>query len=51
MEEKKNIYDELEIVENVNLKNITNYDSCIFMFTRHNGINDLNNIFEDFIKM
>ena len=51
MEEKKNIYDEFEIVENVNLNNITNYDSCIFMFTRHNGINDLNNIFEDFIKI
>ena len=48
MEEKKNIYDELEIVENVDLKSITNYDSCIFMFTRHNGINDLNSIFEDF---
>ena len=51
LEEKKNIYDEFEIVENVDLNNITNYDSCIFMFTRHNGINDLNNIFEEFIKI
>ena len=51
LEKKKNIYDELEIVENVDLKNIINYDSCIFMFTRRDGINDLNNIFEEFIKM
>ena len=51
LEEKKNIYDEFEIVENVDLNNITNYDSCIFMLTRQNGINDLNNIFEDFIKI
>ena len=40
MEEKKNIYDEFEIVENVDLNNIKNYDSCIFMFTRSDGIND-----------
>ena len=51
LEEKKNIYDEFEIVENVDLNNIKNYDSCIFMFTRSDGINDLNNIFEEFIKI
>ena len=45
------IYDEIEIVENVDLNNIKNYESCIFMFTRSDGINDLNNIFEEFIKI
>ena len=48
---KTNMYDELDIVENVNLNDIQKYESSIFMFTRDNGINDLNQVFEDFIKI
>ena len=48
---KTNIYDELNIVENVDLIDIQKYESCIFMFTRDNGFNDLNQVFEDFIKI
>jgi len=48
---KTNIFNELSIVENVDLNDIKTYGSSIFMFTRDNGINDLNKVFEDFIKM
>ena len=48
--ERKNIFNDHDIIENVDINKITNYESCIFMFTR-NGINDLNNIFEDIIKI
>ena len=49
--QKDNIYDNLDIIKNVDVHNITKYKSCIFMFTRTDGINDLNNIFEQFIKL
>ena len=49
--EKTNIFNEFKIVENVDLNKVTDYDSCIFMFTRINGKNDLNDIFQEFIKI
>jgi len=49
-EVKSNIYDELPMVENVIINEIEKYESSIFIFTRDNGINDLNKVFEQFIR-
>ncbi len=49
-EVKSNIYDELPMVENVIINEIEKYESSIFIFTRDNGINDLNKVFGQFIR-
>lgn len=45
----KNMYSELELNENVPLNKITEYKSCIFIYTKENN-HDLNDIFKEFIQ-
>lgn len=47
---KQNIFEKLDIHENIEVKDVTKYKSCIFMYTRDGTKNDLNEILIEFIK-
>ena len=48
--EAKNIYSELELNENIPLKDIVDYPSCIFIYTKDQHA-DLNNILIEYIRL